>query len=248
MFLSHYEYFINWLCNWLQLFSLPLFSIIYYFRLSIDFYKLVCLLVLVYKWIYFINEQRFSLFCSVSNYGKIYFFGRKKSKFKRVLMIDFFRYWISNLELHILNLEFRSLKWSFCAFMGIPIKENIAEPLPRTVVFHSALETSKFILQLMNTYIQILLILGQIKKINIKLYRMIENVYFMFSTYLNSERGDYLYCLVMRIISTYSVLGFNLQILSGFKESIHAGRQIVMFLFTLIKVHLRNRSQIYLLP
>jgi hypothetical protein len=46
-FLSHYEYFINLLCNWLQLFSLPLFSIIYYFRLLIDFYKLVCLLILV---------------------------------------------------------------------------------------------------------------------------------------------------------------------------------------------------------
>ena len=163
-FLSHYEYFINLLCNWLQLFSLPLFSIIYYFRLLIDFYKLVCLLVLVYECIYFINEQRFSLFCSVSNYDQIHFFGRKNSKFRSVLMIYFFRYWISNLELHILNLEFRSLKWSFCAFVGISIKENIAESLPQTIIFHSALETRKFILQLINTSIQILLILGQIKK------------------------------------------------------------------------------------
>ena len=180
-FLSHYEYFINLLCNWLQLFSLPLFLIIYYFRLLIDFYKLVCLLVLVYEWIYFINEQRFSLFCSVSNYDKIHFFGCKKSKFRSVLMINFFRYWISNLELHILNLEFRSLKWS-CAFVEISIKENIALSLPRTVIFHSALETSKFILQLINTSIQILLILGQIKKFSNKLYRMIEKVYFMLST------------------------------------------------------------------
>ena len=143
-------------------------------------------------------------------------------------MIYFFIYWISNLELHILNLEFRSLKWSFCAFAGIPIKENIAESLPRTVVFHSALETSKFILQLINTSIQILLILGQIKKLVINYIEWLKK-YILCYLHLNLERGDYLYCLVMRIISTYSALGFNLQILSGFKESIHAEDQLLCF-------------------